>query len=100
MQEIRRNTLCGGYRKVNSITEFDAELLSDQKVIFSSLSSSRFFTKLDLLKGFFQILLHPDICKVTATETLIGLYQHRALPFTSIELFHLDLLQVLRCLRG
>ena len=82
---VRKKTgdirVCGDYRKVNSVIEFDAEPMSDQKVIFSRLSASRYFTKLDLLKGFFQIPLHPASRKVTAFKTPIGLYQHRVLPF-------------------
>lgn len=98
--EIR---MCGDYRRVNSVVEFDAEPMSDQKVIFSRLSASRFFTKMDLLKGFFQIPLHPESRKITAFKTPIGLYQYRVLPFglsTSPSVFNRAMRRVLGDIPG
>ncbi|XP_076062417.1 uncharacterized protein LOC143037752 [Oratosquilla oratoria] len=73
--------LCGDYRKVNSITRPIAEPMSDQRMIFSRLSNSTFFSKLDLSRGFFQIGLHPESRRITAFGTPWGLYQFTVLPF-------------------
>ncbi|XP_076031117.1 uncharacterized protein LOC143019364 [Oratosquilla oratoria] len=73
--------LCGDYRKVNSITRPIAEPMSDQRMIFSRLANSRFFSKLDLSRGFFQIGLHPESRRITAFGTPWGLYQFTVLPF-------------------
>ena len=73
--------ICGDYRRLNTITRVDAEPMSDTGVIFSKLAGSKFFTKLDLAKGFFQIPLHPDSRQYTAFATPGGLYHYRVLPF-------------------
>ncbi|XP_069970994.1 uncharacterized protein [Penaeus vannamei] len=58
--------ICGDYRKINTITKTDAEPMCDQRAIFSRLTESKFFSKLDLTKVFFQIPLHPESREVTA----------------------------------
>ena len=73
--------LCGDYRRVNAVTRLDAEPMADPQTIFATLANSRIFTKLDLVKGYYQIPLSKDSRQITAFSTPAGLYQYKALPF-------------------
>lgn len=73
--------ICGDYRRVNALTKVDAEPMCDLRTIFASLAGSKFFSKFDLTKGFFQIPLDPASRKITAFGTPDGLYQYTVLPF-------------------
>ena len=73
--------LCGDYRQVNAKTKIIAEPMSDQRLIFTRLAKSKYFTKLDLTKGYFQIPLELRSQEITAFVTPWGLYQYRVLPF-------------------
>ena len=95
--------ICGDYLRLNTITRADAEPMSDTGVIFSKLAGSKFFTKLDLAKGFFQIPLHPDSRQYTAFATPKGLYQYKVLPFgltNSPAVFNRAMRQVLHGIPG
>ncbi len=41
---------------------------------------SSWFSKLDLVKGYHQIELHPDSCPLTTTHTPLGLGQYKCMP--------------------
>lgn len=73
--------ICGDFRKLNAITKFIEEPMSDHNVIFSRLAESKYFMKLDLTKGYFQMPLDPESQKITAFSTPWGLYQYKVLPF-------------------
>ncbi len=95
--------ICGDFRGINAVTQIDAEPMFDQQEIFSRLSHSRVFSKLDLTKGFFQIPLDPESRKITAFATPRGLYQYRVLPFglaNSPAVFNRRIRQVLGDLNG
>jgi len=49
------NRFCIDFRKLNAITVFDAEAMPDPEEFFSKISKSKYFTKIDLIKGYFQI---------------------------------------------
>ena len=46
---------CVDYRRLNRITEFQVEALPDTDEIFSQVSRTQYFSKLDLSKGYWQI---------------------------------------------
>lgn len=48
-------TTCVGYRKLNSVTKFEAEVIPDQEEMMSKLHNGKYFSKLDLTKGYWQI---------------------------------------------
>ena len=50
------NRVCIDYRKVNALTVFDSEPLGNPDHIFDKLSSAKFFSKIDLTKGYWQII--------------------------------------------
>ena len=95
--------ICGDYRKLNAVTRVDAEPMFNQQEIFSRLANSRYFSKLDLAKGFFQIPLHPDCRPYTVFATPRGLYQYTVLPFgltNSPAVFNRVMRQVLHGIPG
>ena len=65
---------CVDYRKVNDVSRFVDELLD-------RLGMARFFSTLDLTKGYWQIPLSPESKEKTAFSGPDGLYQFRTLPF-------------------
>ncbi|KAL8598384.1 hypothetical protein ACOMHN_032661 [Nucella lapillus] len=72
---------CTDYRKLNLATEFDAEPMPDIDGIFSKLSSAKYFSKLDLCKGFWQIPVKKEDRSKTAFSTPEGQYSWKRMPF-------------------
>ena len=72
---------CIDYRKLNKHLVFDSEPIPDTEQIFGRLGSAKFFTKIDLTKGYWQIPMHPDHRQYTAFTTPQGQFVWRAMPF-------------------
>ena len=72
---------CIDFRKLNRITIFDAEPIPNPDEIFVTLSTDKFFTKLDLTKGYWQVPLEESAKAKTAFLTPKGLYQFKVMPF-------------------
>ena len=69
------------FRKLNKVTEFDAEPMPNMEEVINRMSGHKFFTKMDCCKGYWQVGL-PDNCKhLTAFETPKGLFQFQTMPF-------------------
>ena len=60
---------CGDYRRLNLITEPDHYAMPNISDLTSSISTSRVFSKLDLLKGYFQVPVNRDDVPKTAITT-------------------------------
>lgn len=75
------NRLCLDFIKINKITVFDAEPMPDQVDIMSRLSTSKYFSKIDLSKGYWQIPLDDGSKPVTAFQSGHGLLHFNVLPF-------------------
>ena len=75
------NRFCVDYRKINQITRYDAEPTSDQEDIFARLNGCRYFTRMDLSKGYWQIPVAKDSRKYTSFMTRKGLWQFKRMPF-------------------
>ena len=71
---------CIDFRGLNKITVFDAEPIPNVEDLFVRLAHSRFFTKIDLAKGYWQILVLPEGRPKTAFATQ-GLFQFIRMPF-------------------
>ena len=72
---------CIDFRKLNKVTEFDAEPMPNMEEVINRMSGHRYFTKMDLCKGYWQVPL-SDHCKVlTAFETPKDLFQFKTMPF-------------------
>ena len=75
------NRFCIDFRVLNCHTEFDAEPMPDTDEIFSKLATHKYFSSLDLAKGYWQVPLTDDSKPMTAFQTPKGLYQFRVMPF-------------------
>ena len=73
--------LCIDFRKLNSITVFDAEPMPSMSESLHEFSGKRFFTELDLCKGYWQVPMAPDSKRYTAFATKYGLMQFKKMPF-------------------
>ena len=72
---------CIDFRKLNKVTEFDAEPMPNMEEVINRISGNKFFTRMDCSKGYWQVCL-PDNCKhLTAFETPQGLFQFKTMPF-------------------
>ena len=76
-----KKRLCLDLRELNAITVFDAEPIPDQEEILTKLSGKKYFTKIDLAKGYFQIYIDKKDRPKTAFQTPIGLMQFTRVPF-------------------
>ena len=72
---------CVDYRRLNDVTVFDAEPLPDTEYLFSTLKEAKYFTKIDLSKGFWQIPIKKELRHLTAFTTPSGQYQFTVMPF-------------------
>ncbi len=72
---------CCDFRKLNKISEFDCEPMSNPEEVFARLSKSKYFTKIDLSKGYWQIPVKESCRHLTAFITSEGLYQFTKMPF-------------------
>ena len=72
---------CIDFRGLNKFTVFDAEPIPNVEDLFVRLAHSRFFTKIDLAKGYWQILVLPEDRPKTAFATHQGLFQFIRMPF-------------------
>lgn len=72
---------CIDYRKLNAVTRFDSEPMGVPEDIMTQLQGARYFTKIDLSKGYWQIRVRKDCRHMTAFTTPDGCYQFRRLPF-------------------
>ena len=75
------NRVCVDYRKLNKITIFDPEPMGSTDEIFHKLSKDKYFSKIDLSKGYWQVpVAEADIAK-TAFITPDGSYEFLKMPF-------------------
>ena len=65
---------CGDYRRLNNITEPDHYPLPNIADITSYLHGAKIFSKLDMLKGYFQVPMNPEDIQKTAITTPFGSY--------------------------
>jgi transposase InsO family protein len=73
--------LCVDFRRLNIITIFDGEPMPSMTDIFSKLHKDKYFTKMDLSKGFWQIPIRPQDRPKTSFVTTDGKYQFKKMPF-------------------
>lgn len=72
---------CIDMRALNALTVFDAEPMPNQEVIIAQLGTSRYLTKMDLSKGYWQVPIRETDRRLTAFPTERGLMQFKYMPF-------------------
>lgn len=72
---------CCDYRLLNKVTVPDAEPIPDHDALFAQVAQSKFFTKIDLSKGYWQIVVKESDRPKTAFQTDVGLFQWIRMPF-------------------
>ena len=72
---------CIDFRRLNMVTKFDSEPMPNPDDILAKLAKDKFFTKLDLSKGYWQIPVAPECRHMTAFTTPQGCFQFRKMPF-------------------
>ena len=75
------NRFCIDFRKMNQVTVFDPEPIPNPQDIFASLTGSKYFTKFDLTKGYWQLALEDKDKEKTAFLTPEGKFQFKYMPF-------------------
>ena len=73
--------LCIGFRKLNSVTIFDNEPIPQMVEMVTRITKAKYFTKLDLTKGYWQIPLNENCKQYTAFQTSLELMEFNYLPF-------------------
>ena len=69
------NRVCVDYRKLNKLTVIDPEPMPTVEHLFQKLSGDKFFTKIDLSKGYWQITIPEEDIPKTAFITPDGSYK-------------------------
>ena len=75
------NRFCCDFRKLNQIKLFDAEPVGNPDELFTRLSKIKYFTKIDLSKGYWQIKGKESCRYLTAFITSEGLFSFKKMPF-------------------
>ena len=78
------NRLSVDYRKLNKITIFDPEPMTTAEDLFQKLTNDRYFSKLDLSKGYWQIPVAEQDIEKTAFVTPDGHFEFLKMPFGMI----------------
>ncbi|XP_033739131.1 uncharacterized protein LOC117326489 [Pecten maximus] len=73
--------ICVDYRKLNSITVFDAYPTPRIDNILEQLGNARYLSTLDLTKGYWQVPLSENSREKSAFITPFGLYEFTVMPF-------------------
>ena len=73
--------VCQDYRMVNKLIEADAHPLPRILDCIDTVGGSKFLTKMDLMKGFFQLPIDEKSSDILAFSTQKGLFRYKVLPF-------------------
>jgi hypothetical protein len=71
----------GNFCRLNNVTVPDTYPLPNMMDFSARVTGCKFFSKIDLRKGYFQIFMHPDDIPKTAIITPFGLFEFLRLPF-------------------
>ena len=80
-KENGKMRLCTDFRKVNSVTVKDSYPLPRVEDILDQIGKAKYLTKIDLLRGYYQIGLTEKAQQISAFVTPFGLFQYKVMPF-------------------
>ena len=69
------------YRGLNTVTSGDGYPIPSVWNVFDALSRDKTFAKLDLVSGYWKVLVNPDHVHKTAFATHLGLYEFTHMPY-------------------
>ena len=69
------NSICVDYRRLNKLTVFDPEPMPTAEHLFQKFDGDKYFTRIDLRKGFWQISITKGDIPKTAFVTPDGSYE-------------------------
>ena len=72
---------CTDFRKVNSLTKADSYPLPRIEDCIDRIGHSKYVSKFDMLKGYWQVPLSERAKEISAFVTPDGLYQYKVMPF-------------------
>jgi len=75
------NRFVTDFRKVNNITKGDSFPIPRIDSCIENIGNSRFITKCDMLKGYWQVPLTDRAKEISAFVTPDGFYQYKVMPF-------------------
>ena len=73
--------ICVDYRKLNKLTVSDSEPMTTAKDLFQQLGKRKYYSKIDLSKGYWQIPVAEEDIEKTAFVTPDGTYGFLRMPF-------------------
>ena len=78
------NRVCVDYQRLNKLTVFDPEHMPTAEHLFQKLNGEKYFTRIDLSKGYWQISTPVEDIPKTAFVTPDGSYEFLKMPFGMI----------------
>jgi transposase InsO family protein len=72
---------CGDFRRLNLVTQVDSYPLPNMLDFSANVANCRWFSKIDLRKGYYQIPMNKADIPKTAVATPFGLYEFTRMPF-------------------
>ena len=76
-----KKRFCVDYRKLNAITKKDSYPLPRIDEMLDSLAGAKYFSTLDLMSGYWQVIMDPADREKTAFITRYGIYKFNVMPF-------------------
>ena len=80
-KETGKYRFCCDYRALNDVVIFDGEPITDVEHLFQSLGKAKYFSKLDLTKGYWAIPIVEEDRDKTAFTTSKGQFRWVNMPF-------------------
>ena len=73
--------MCVDYCSLNAVTIKNKYLLPKIDELFDQLKGAKYFSKIDLRSGYYQVRIHVDDIPNTVFRTRFGHYEFLVMPF-------------------